>query len=199
MVRVVCVRRRRRRFVLSRWLVLRRRSPRSAISGFGKVSSSSRRSTRACASRRASRQTSLRIIVIIGTRARIALRARRGANAGARLRRHPGQHDPSANARRPAAWRKSAASASIERRRRGAPLSRRQSDRPRQPVVRALHEHGAAAHRPSRHRLGHGAFVRELRPARLRAAGRRHRGDGRGAAAAMSASSPASTRRAIRS
>ena len=44
---------------------------------------------------------------------------------------------------------------------RSAPLSRRQSDRSRQPVVRALHEHGAAAHRPSRHRLGHGEFVRE--------------------------------------
>jgi hypothetical protein len=33
-------------------------------------------------------------------------------------------------------------------RRRSTPLSRRQSDRPRQPVVRALHEHGAAAYRP---------------------------------------------------
>ena len=32
----------------------------------------------------------------------------------------------------------------------------------------------------------------QLRPARLRPAGRRHRRDGRGAAAAMSASSPAS-------
>ena len=48
----------------------------------------------------------------------------------------------------------------VRPRRRSAPLSRRQSDRPRQPVVRALHEHGAAAHRPSRHRLGHGEFVR---------------------------------------
>ncbi len=33
-----------------------------------------------------------------------------------------------------------------------------------QPVVRAVHEHGAAAHRPSRHRLRHGEFVRQLRP-----------------------------------
>ena len=43
--------------------------------------------------------------------------------------------------------------------RRGAPLHRRQSHRPRPPVVRALHEHGAAALRPARHRLGHGALV----------------------------------------
>ena len=35
-----------------------------------------------------------------------------------------------------------------------------------------------AAFRLSRHRLGHGAFVRKLRPARIRTAGRRHRGDG---------------------
>src|SRR5215813_4428246 len=55
------------------------------------------------------------------------------------------------------------------------PLSRRQSDRARQPVVRALHEHGAGAYRPSRHRLRHGQFVRTLRHARLRPAGRRHR------------------------
>ena len=53
-------------------------------------------------------------------------------------------------------------------------------DRPRQPVVRALHEHGVAAFRLSRHRLGHGELVRNLRPARLRPAGRRHRRDGRG-------------------
>ena len=62
--------------------------------------------------------------------------------------------------------------------RRSAPAPRRQPDRPRQPVVRALHEHGAAAFRLSRHRLGHGEFVRAIRPARLRAAGRRHRRDG---------------------
>ena len=49
----------------------------------------------------------------------------------------------------------------VERGRRGAPLHRRQPDRPRQPVVRALHEHGAAALRLSRHRLGHGALVRQ--------------------------------------
>ena len=54
----------------------------------------------------------------------------------------------------------------IRRRRRGAPLHRRQPHRPRQPVVRAVHEHGPAALRASRHRLGPGAFVRKLRPAR---------------------------------
>ena len=37
----------------------------------------------------------------------------------------------------------------IRHRLHGAPLSRRQSYRPLQPVVRALHEHGAAADRPS--------------------------------------------------
>ncbi len=65
-------------------------------------------------------------------------------------------------------------------RRRSAPLHRRQSDRSRQPVVRAVHEHGAAALRSSRHRLRYGEFVRPLRPARLRPAGRRHRRDGTG-------------------
>ena len=65
----------------------------------------------------------------------------------------------------------------VERRRRSASLHRRQSDRTSQAVVRAFHEHGAAALRPSDDRLGHGAFVRELRPARVRSAGRRDRGD----------------------
>ena len=36
---------------------------------------------------------------------------------------------------------------------------------------------GSAAFRLSRHRLGHGEFVCEIRPARFRAAGRRDRGD----------------------
>ena len=66
----------------------------------------------------------------------------------------------------------------IEHRRRSAPLHRRQSDRPWQPVVRPFHEHGVAAFRLSRHRLGPGAVVRKLWPARIRTAGRRHRGDG---------------------
>ena len=92
---------------------------------------------------------------------------------------------PTAGRRRPEAnvggvansGRAAAASAAVRPRVRGAPLSRRQSDRPRQPVVRALHEHGAAEHRPSRHRLRHGELVRALRHARFRSAGRRHRGD----------------------
>ena len=41
-----------------------------------------------------------------------------------------------------------------------------------------VHEFGAAALRPSRHRLGYGKFVCQLRPPRLLPAGRRHRGDG---------------------
>ena len=65
----------------------------------------------------------------------------------------------------------------IERRRRSAQVSRRQPDGTRQPVVRALREHGSAAFRLSRHRLGHGEFVRQIRPARFRPAGRRDRGD----------------------
>ncbi len=48
---------------------------------------------------------------------------------------------------------------------RGAPLSRRQSHRSGKPVVRAVHEHGFAAFRLSRHRLGHGEFICPLRPA----------------------------------
>ncbi len=47
----------------------------------------------------------------------------------------------------------------------GAALHRRQSHRPQPAVVRALHEHGADALRSSRHGIGHGALVRELRPA----------------------------------
>ena len=69
----------------------------------------------------------------------------------------------------------------IRCRRRSAPLCRRQPDRPRPAVVRAVHEHGSGAVRPPRHRLGHGAFVRRLRPARLRPAGRRHRRHEQGA------------------
>ena len=41
----------------------------------------------------------------------------------------------------------------IEHRRRSAPLHRWQSDWPWQLVVRPVHEHGVAAHRPSRHRI----------------------------------------------
>jgi len=66
----------------------------------------------------------------------------------------------------------------VERRRRGAPVPRRQSYQPRPPVVRPVHEYGSGAVRPPRHRLGPGALVRELRPACIRTTGRRHRGDG---------------------
>ena len=84
-----------------------------------------------------------------------------------------------APARSPAAAMTSSARVRlIRRRRRGAALYRRQSHRPRQPVVREIHEHGAGAFRSSRHRLGYGALVRELWPARIRPADRRHRRDG---------------------
>ena len=156
-----------------------------------------------CASRRHHArhyaQALIAIIVIIGTCARRRAgsaawrRCGRSGFADANASLSPERERSGRHARRRGGF------GSSERRRRGAPLSRRQSHRPRQPVVRALHEHGAAAFRLSRHRLGHGAFVRQLRPARLRPAGRRHRRDGRGAAAAMSASSPASMPRAIRS
>ena len=60
----------------------------------------------------------------------------------------------------------------LRRCRSGATLPRRQSHRASQPVVRTLHEHGFAAFRFSRHRLGHGCLLRPLRPARFRTSGR---------------------------
>ena len=168
--------------------------------GFGKVSPRHADVTLTCASRRPSpRRTTTRIVttVIIAASRAVALGARRGADAGARPCRRQCQHRLERGLRRHGRHVSGFGSSSVvaEARRYlgGNP------DRPRQPVVRALHEHGVAAHRLSRHRLGHGAFVRQLRPARLRSAGRRHRRDGHGAAAAMSASSAASMPRAIRS
>ena len=64
------------------------------------------------------------------------------------------------------------------RRRRSAPLHWRQSHRPWQPVVRAVHEHGSAAFRLSGTGSDMASSIRELWPARIRSAGRRHRGDG---------------------
>ena len=128
-------------------------SPASARSHHGIAAS------RARASRRPSCQAALRVSPssLSAPRARLALGCRRRANEGARPCRRQCQpsveHLSGGTAHVGRIW-------FVERGRRSAPLPRRQPDRPRQPVVRALHEHGAAARRSSRHRLGHGELVR---------------------------------------
>ena len=141
--------------------------------GFGKVSS--RRRAYAHAHYAASRRAALSLIVIIGTSRAVALGCRCRANAGAWSCRR--QCQPRAGTI-PAGMSHVRRLRFIRCRRRSAPLYRRQSHRPRQPVVRAFHEHGAGAVRSSRHRLGHGEFVCKLWPARIRSADRRHRRDG---------------------
>ena len=123
-------------------------------------------------------------IAIIGTRDVVALGARGRADAGRRLYRHqrklltePRRRSERNPTRRPEArWRRrsfgSSSNVSLKR-----------------AVISAATRRDAAACgargsriwscsiRLSRHRLGHGEFVREIRPARFRAAGRRDRGD----------------------
>ena len=84
--------------------------------------------------------------------------------------------------------------------RRSAPLDRRQSHRPLQPVVRQFHELRARTHRASGLGVEHGTVVRVLRPAHFRAPGRRDcRHEQRARTAATSAWSAASTPTATRS
>ncbi len=141
--------------------------------GFGK-DSLWRGATRSCALRRPTRQAALRFSSLSALRARIALGARHRANADTRLWRNQCQPRLKHGVRRHGLQRLRI----VERCRRGAPLHRRQSHQPRNPVVRTVHEHGFAAHRLSRHGLGRRAFVRKLWPACIRAAGRRHRRHG---------------------
>ena len=126
-------------------------------SGFGKISPRRRaarsRTARSRASLQPPCQAASHSSPLSARRTRVALGAWRRANASARLCRHQCQHCLGCCSAQPG----HSAVRLIRCRRRGAPLHRRQSHRPRQPVVRAIHEHGSAAVRSSRHRLGHGA------------------------------------------
>ena len=127
--------------------------------------SSRHRTIRACAPRRSSGEGAFPASSFPLRRSPFALGARRRRDALARPCRHAGEPD---------VWYRLERRSDVFRPRfvgpcfRSAPLSRRQSHQPAQPVVRALHEHGAGAHRSSRHRFGHGEFVCALWPAHLR-------------------------------
>ena len=88
--------------------------------------------------RRSSHRQALRISSLSAHRTRIALGARSSGNKAAGLCRRRCQ---------PVAQRGLWRYGNVQRRRRGAPLPWRQSHRPRQPLVRTLHEPGFAAYR----------------------------------------------------
>ncbi len=123
------------------------------------------------------------VVAGCGRPSALALGARRCADAGARScqrqrkRRHGCVVGSNATVT-PAGGAMASGFRLIERRlpRRAAISAAARQGRGRLWCARFI-EHGPAAFRLSRHRLGHGELVREIRPARFRSAGRRHRRD----------------------